>query len=112
MNKETLQTGLEIMDDLMSAITQTEEWERIQLEDPQIREAEAKLELELKNVSHFVPFEVFAPLEDCVRNAAYVYADAAILYGIQVADAIHAVSSKPSLLSQHILDRISAQKSR
>lgn len=105
-----MQTELEIMDELMGAITQTDEWERIQLTDPQIKEAEAELDLAIKNISHFVPKEVYGSLEDCARNAAFAYINAAILYGIQVADAIHAVAAKPNALSQHIMDRITLQR--
>lgn len=110
MKKESLQVNLEIMDELMGAITQTDEWIRIQMEDPQIKKAQAALDLAIRNVSHFVPEEVYKPLEDSATNAVSAYADAAILYGIQVADAIHTAASKPDALSQHILNRISTQR--
>ncbi len=105
-----MQTELEIMNELMGIITQTDEWERIQMTNPQIKTAEAALDLALKNVFHVVPKEMYGPLEDCARNVAFAYVDAAILYGIQVADAIHAVAAKPNALSQHIMNRIAAQR--
>ena len=110
MSKESLQVDLEIMDELMGAITQTDEWQRIQMEDPQIKKAQAELDLALRNVSHFVPVEVFKPLDDSVANAVFSYVDAAILYGIQVADAIHTAASRPSDLSRHVMERLAAQK--
>lgn len=103
--------NLDLMDELLSVLTQTEEWENRQGTDPQIKAAEKELEVALKNVSHFVPREVYKPLEDgAIMSVVNAYAEAGILYGIQVADAIHAAAANPNALSQHILNRVAAQK--
>lgn len=99
-----------LMDDLMGTITQTDEWKERQMTDPQIKDAEKELKLVLRNISHLIPFEIYCSLEDSTINVACAYAEAAILYGMQVANAIHTAVSNPNALSQHILNRISAQK--
>ena len=99
-----------LMDDLMGTITQTDEWEERQMTDPQIKDAEKELKLVLRNISHLIPYEIYCALEDCANHMASVYADAGILYGMQVANAIHTAVSNPNALSQHILNRIAARK--
>lgn len=100
-----------LMNELMGTITQTGEWEERQMTDSQIKEAKKELDLVLKNVSHLIPYEIYCALEDSTINVACAYADAAILYGMQVANAIHTAVSNPNALSQHILNRIEARKS-
>lgn len=104
-------TELEIMDELMNAVTQTDEWKRIQLQDARILEAERELYGVLEQVRQYIPAHLMAELEDAMCGAVpAAYGDVGILYGIQVADAIHAVAAKPTLLSRHIMERVAAMR--
>lgn len=100
-------TELGIMDDVMCAITQTDEWQRIQLKDPRILEAEKELNRVLVQVRPFLPGNLMDELENSARGSiATAYGEVGILYGIHVADAIHAVAAKPTLLSRRIMERL------
>lgn len=101
-----MKNELKMMEEVMYAITQMEEWERIKLEDPQIKDAEGELAEAIAHIRPFVPVELINKLEDASGPIAAAYGYAGILYGIQVADAIHAVAAKPTALSWHILSRL------
>jgi len=97
---------LEIMDDIIGAISDTNEWRRIQMEDPSILAAEEKVGGILDRVKPLIPRELFMQLSDAITEVGTAYHDPAILYGIQVAQAIHDVVLNPTALSRHILNRI------
>ena len=97
--------NISIMDDLMQVIIQTEEWETIQATDPAIRKADKEITTLLCEAKSHVPKALYLKLEDAVYNYSNAVSDAAILYGIHVADAIRDVSARPQDLSRHVLGR-------
>lgn len=98
--------NLELMNELMGAISQTGEWERIETTDPQVKEADKRHTAALNMVRDLVPADVYAELEDATLSYAFAIKDSAILYGIQVADVIHAMAADPVALSQYVVNRI------
>lgn len=101
-----MQKKLKIMDDIMCAVTQTEEWDRIQTSDPAILEANKETRELLELIRPAISDDLLYRLDDAISGQFCAYVDAAILYGIQVADAIHAVSENPEALSYHVMERI------
>ena len=67
--------------EIMGAIDQTEEWDRIQQEDPRILHEIKQLETCLAQVSQYAPDEAVGELEDTAYGFANAFASAAMLYG-------------------------------
>lgn len=97
--------NVQLMDDLMDGITQTDAWLTEQMQNPEIREAKRLLDEALEAIAGMVPDEAYHALEDATCRYASAYETAAILYGIHVAEAMRDVSSRPSDLSRQILAR-------
>lgn len=101
---------LKFMDDLMSGITQTELWKTEQLQNPEILAADKALAAALSKLQGLVPEKTLNQITDAAYSYASAFETAAILYGIQVADAIHDIAARPSELSQYILDRVARSR--
>lgn len=97
--------NIEIMDELMQDITQTEEWESIQENDPEIRHADRKLVDILLQIKSIVPRDLYYEIEDAAYSYGNAIGSAAMLYGIHVIEAIRDVSARPCDLSRHIMIR-------
>lgn len=97
---------LNIMDKLMQSVTETKEWYDIQQEDPQIKQAQDKFYDALDEAGATLPGDLRLKLEDAFFDGTTAYSDAAILYGIHVADVIRAVTASPVELSAYALQRI------
>lgn len=97
---------LELMNELMGAISQTGEWEHIETTDPQVKEADKRYTAALEKVRDLIPADVYAELEDATLNYAFAIKDSAMLYGIRVADVIRAMTGNPIALSQYVVDRM------
>lgn len=93
----------EIMNEIMGAIIDTEEWRRIQYSDPMIQKTERELKSLLEQVGS--P-ELEIKLSDACSEFSSAIADAAILYGIQVANAIRIAVDDPSIMSRFYLERM------
>lgn len=97
--------NVRIMDELMQAVVQTDEWEDIQENDPEIKQADRELVSTLQELKKVVPPELYFKIE----RVAYEYSNAveyaAMLYGIRIANAIRDVSARPFDLSRHIMAR-------
>ena len=101
---------LELMNELMGAISQTGEWERIEVTDPQVKEADKRHTAVLNKVRDLIPADVYAELEDATLSYAFAIKDSAILYGIRVADAIRAMAADPVALSQYVVDQMKSRR--
>ena len=100
-----MKKSCEIMRDIMGAIVETEEWNRIQFSDPVIQRAEDEFRSLLKQVDS--P-EVETKLSDACTALISAFADAATLYGIQVANAIRDIADDPCVLSRFYMERAEA----
>lgn len=105
MNKE-----LEIMDEIMSAVTQTDAWQEAQEKDALVKRAWEKLDPFMEQARGYLPQGLWFRLENAVNGVSAAHGDAGILFGIHVADAIRAVTACPGALSHHIAARVKQQK--
>lgn len=103
-------SDLELMNELMVGISQTGEWERIEVTDPQVKEADERHTAALNKVRHLIPAEDYAELEDATLSYAFAIKDSAILYGIRVADVIRSMAADPVALSQYVVDRMKGRR--
>ena len=97
--------NVRLMDDLMQAIVQTEEWESIQENDPEIKRSDRQLVSTLQEVSGFIPREMYIKIEEAVYGYSNAVSNAAMLYGMRVLEAIRDVSARPCDLSRHVMER-------
>ena len=90
---------LATVNDIVEAVATSDGWNDIQQNDPQISAAEKVFDTTIEGCAN----------EGAVYDAALAlvgaYADAAILYGIHVANAIRSVSADPMALSRYIMER-------
>lgn len=96
---------LNLMDDLMQAIGETECWWEVQNTDPAIVQAKNILSQHLGWVQQ-IDKQGAENLDGAIWSLVNAYTNAAILYGIHIATVLHMASSIPSGLSGYILDRI------
>lgn len=101
-----MDTNKAIMDDIMDRITQTEEWNRIQLEDPQIAEAEREAEVLYRDLGGKEQDRV----TELLAGLSTAYSYAAILYGMRVAVAIHEATADPCVMSRYVLKRLEGRR--
>ena len=89
----------EIIDELMNALTQSEMWSNIFGNDPAIMKACNRWNRALERVKELIPRDLYMELSDAESSEAAAIVDAAILFGIHVADAIadHVVLHRPVL---------------
>lgn len=101
--------SVKLVDELMNAIIQTDEWNEIQLNDPDIAEKSERLNRLLDQLRDAAPPELadlVGELEGAALDAACSYIAPAIMYGLHIADAIRDVSSRPWDLSRYVMQRI------
>ena len=97
--------NLALMDEIMGAVIQLDEWQDIQLHDSRIASATARMSAALKQVENLLPLELYNELCEASSEETAYTSNAGILFGIHVADAIRDVASRPADLSRHILER-------
>ena len=98
--------NLALMDDIMFAgITKADEWNDIQLHDPRIAAADARWKAAIEEAKAFLPRDLYFELDAAHVDVVTDTADAAILFGLHIADAIRDATSRPADLSRHILER-------
>lgn len=101
-----MKENLEIVDDIMDRVTQTDFWNNIQLTNPMIQEADEQLEAQLTQLDGIISNRQI----DEIRSHAWYLVNAftypAILYGMRVTQAIQEVALDPNSLSQYIMDRV------
>ena len=94
--------NVKIMDELMQAVAQTDEWNEIQKNDQGIKQADQRLFELLKGI---VSDAQYMEIEGAVLSYANAISSAAMLYGMHVVEAIRDVSARPCDLSRHIMAR-------
>lgn len=101
---------VQIMDDVIQALIQTDKWFEIQGNDPMILHARANYERVLEKVKPFVSRELIQELDEAALMWASACDFPAILYGILVADSLRSVVASPSDLSKAILARMEGRE--
>ena len=99
------QKSLAVADEIMSTISQSEEWNDIQMTSPGVVAATSRMNGALERAREFLPKDIFAELELAQGAALGAIGEAAILYGIHVADVIRGVAANPIDWSRYTLER-------
>ncbi len=104
-----MKENLEIVDDIMDRVTQTDFWNNIQLTNPMIKDADNQLSTLLDKLKATSPEDLVEEVRDAACGLSNAFCYPAILYGMRVTQAIQEVTLDPNALSQHIMDRVAAQ---
>lgn len=107
-----MKDSIDIMDDIMNYVSQTNFWNNIQLTDPMIQNADEELTAQLAKLKGIVPGRQIEDLRDHAWYLVNAFTYPAILYGMRVAQAIQEVTADPAALSQRILDRVAARNAK
>lgn len=99
-------TNVQIVDEIMSCITQADVWFEAQQNDPAITAAKARRDKVLEQVEALMPRDLYVELEDATLGESSATCDAGILYGMRIAFALIDVASRPADLSRHVLHRM------
>lgn len=97
--------NIKIMDELMQTIVQTEEWESIQENDPDIKLANKEMVSLLCEVKNHIPHALYLKIGDAIYSYSNAVSSAAMLYGMGIIEAIRDVSARPCDLSRHVMKR-------
>ena len=103
--KKKVDENLVLVDDIMNAITQTDEWQEIQLNDPRVVASTNALREKMAALRPLFSFKEYSGLERVVLEAATSIAEPAIMYGIHVAFALQDVTGRIPDFSRHIMQR-------
>lgn len=95
----TAMRELATVNDIVEAVVTSEGWNDILRNDPQIKAAEQAFEAAIEGCANG------GAVYDAALSLAGANMDAAILYGIHVANAIRSVSADPMALSRYIMER-------
>ena len=95
--------NLDLMDDIMRGVYQSDEWQNILAHDPSIVAAAARWSAVLTQVKDFLPKRLYMELDSAHTDEVTDTSEAGILFGIHVADAIRDVASRPADLSRYAL---------
>lgn len=98
--------NLALMDDIMDAVTQLDEWMETQQNDPRITTANNRWCTVIEQVKALLPRGLYDELCEAHSSEVAATGDVGILFGIHVADAIRDVASRPTDLSRYILKRV------
>jgi len=93
-----------LMRQVMAAIQQTDEWERIWMEDPMILKAKRRLNEALQLARPSLPAQVFDELWTAITEIEAADECVSILYGARVATALQDMLYQPMNFSQYMLD--------
>lgn len=105
-----MKENLEIVDDVMDRVTQTDFWTRIQLTNPMIKEADDRLSALLDKLKATSPENLVEEVCDAAWELSNAFCYPAILYGMRVAQAVQEVTLDPNALSQYIMDRVAKRR--
>lgn len=86
---------------LMKAIQQTDEWDRIWKEDPKLQEAKAQLDEVMEQVGPQISAELRDSLWTSIYGLTIASETTAIPYGIRVAIAILGATTLPDYIVDH-----------
>lgn len=97
---------------VMQALRQTDEWDRLWKEDLGIQQAKVQLEAVMERVSLKIPGQLMDDLWSAVYGLTSASENAALLYGIRVMDAIHGIATHSETITDKTTERRSANVSR
>lgn len=96
---------LDIMDDVLIAITESESWQEVLRTDSRIDHAQDRFYASLEIIRSKCGDTLFVEIEDRFLGAINAHIDAAVLYGMHVGRALGIVTDDPCKLNDHILKR-------
>lgn len=94
---------MELMDRIMGALFNSDEWNRILMSDPRICTATKRVSMLMDRLQSIVPYELYSELEDAIGHSETAHSDAGILFGIYVADTIRQTVANPAVYSDYWL---------
>lgn len=97
---------ISLMDDILNAIDNSEEWIAIQQEDPYIKFSNDELIRALGKLDGTVGWEQLDELKAAVYNYANSVSTVAIMYGMKVELIMQAAIEYPIPISKEIADRV------
>lgn len=100
--------ALGIVKEMMSEIGQTDAWEQTQLTDPRILAADDNLRRAAASTG--ISKAQYNAIEEATYALINAYSDAAILYGIRVAQAIQYATQNPAEYGRYVLNRMNAKE--
>lgn len=105
-----MDTHVKLFQEILGALVASEEWTRITYEDPAINEEEAQLEEVMKRLSALVPDELRCELDDAACNVRSAYVDAAILFGMRVAQLRQRAPENPEQFTEYTARRAAERR--
>ena len=102
--------NMEIINEIVCGIMDTEMWGKIATEDPRIKAAEAEVSTMLTRYCPALPKQQRGKIEEATCEMGSAYADAAFLYGMHIAQALQAVAANPFEYSAYVLDLIKGRR--
>jgi len=109
MNKNS---KMGIVRELMFCLSQTSEWNQIEREDPMICESGRRFEVTKRRIMGELSIDDENELFDAMQGVVAAYTNAAMLFGMQTASALHEAVAQPTMLSQYNLDCLTAIEER
>lgn len=97
--------NVQLVDELMQSIGQTDVWQDELANNPMIQQSEKELSAVMEKIRQYAPKELADQLSDTVSENIVAYEWPAILYGMRVVYAIEDVSRRPSDLSRFLMQR-------
>ena len=97
---------------VMQALRQTDEWDRLWKEDPAIQKAKAQLESVMERVGLKIPGQLADDLWSAVYGLTFASENASLLYGIRVMMVIYEAATCPDAIADKLMERRSADVSR
>lgn len=96
---------LDIMDNVLGAITDSDSWQEVLCNDPRIEHTQNRFYNSLEKIRSKCGDALFEEIEDCFLGTINAHIDAAVLYGMHVGKALGVVTDDPCKLNDHILKR-------
>ena len=95
----------ELYSDIMEHIMQNEVWEQIEKNNPMIDTSSRRLHALLNNLRGQLSDEIVETIFNDIFNYVTATAESAVLYGIQVANALNEIIANPAAYSQNVLQK-------
>ena len=109
MEKQKI-NNMALVDNIMEAITQTDEWQEIQLNDPRVVASTNALREKMAALRPLFSFREYSGLEAAVWRAASSIVEPAIMYGIHVALTLQDATWHISDFSLYFLQRFGGEQ--
>lgn len=105
-----LEDGFDILDELVSCLSQSDGWDYTQRHDPLILKAEETLYRRLEQIKAVSGEGCYLGLEDAISVYTGTCNDAAILFGLRMAIKLFYAFGRPMEMSQYILAQDARKK--